>query len=476
MSFKSEVDIFLIHSSTDGKSYVVTPPLGLTYIAATLLNKGYSVKIIDNYAYNIKSSELVELIRKYKPAIIGISLYTASLASFLNDIKPKINKEIQKGNTKHLIVGGYHVNFDPDIIKTLNLKYGAIGDGVISMPAFADLVIKNKGNIKNIPGLIYRKNGKYYNNKPAIEPDFDKFPLPARNLLDNSLYFHPVAKGKQVTSMITQLGCPYRCFYCSGQELKWYRQIRKRNISLVVDEIEFCIANGFSFIDFYDVTFTLEYKRTMALLNEIIKRNLKFKWSSQTTANSLDEKLVQKMSEAGCVKIAFGLGTGNESLRNSIVNKKISDHHYENGIKLLRKYNIASVINTVIGFPTEHAESIKQTYKKVCELDPDFANFFPIELRPASKYHKYLQANKYINEDYFFQLANGKKNMVLDDINEMSSRQLFKICSYYYIKYHTNPKRFIRAFKHTFGKDIHKIINNGLSLFAFKRLLNPHNR
>ena len=54
------------------------PPLGLSFVAASLEKAGFKVEMLDNYLLKKSSNELKEIVKKIKPTIVGITCSSAS--------------------------------------------------------------------------------------------------------------------------------------------------------------------------------------------------------------------------------------------------------------------------------------------------------------------------------------------------------------------------------------------------------------
>ena len=86
---------------------ITSPPLGLAYLASSLENEGYKVKIIDAPTLNWKMDDVQLEIENFKPQLVGITSTTPTIydAYEVAEITKKIDLEIT------VVVGGPHVSF-----------------------------------------------------------------------------------------------------------------------------------------------------------------------------------------------------------------------------------------------------------------------------------------------------------------------------------------------------------------------------
>jgi anaerobic magnesium-protoporphyrin IX monomethyl ester cyclase len=179
------------------------PPLNLMYLAAVLEKAGFYVKIIDANLYNILPREIVNIVKRLKPDIIGLTAATATIKTALRYVS-----EIKK-NLSHVftIIGGPHTTFLP--IETLSMSKDldavAIGEGEETLLELAESYEKNEPNWPaNVKGIVYRtKNDeiKITPMRPFIK-DLDSIPFPARHLVPFNEY-KLFNKDSPIGSMIT---------------------------------------------------------------------------------------------------------------------------------------------------------------------------------------------------------------------------------------------------------------------------------
>lgn len=255
-------------------------PLGLAYIAATLEENNYQVKILDALAegfdqervqgerkiIGLSDSEIKKKIKKFEPNIVGIS----NLFSFQSDEAHRMSNLVKSVDSKiTTVVGGSHPTIQPeDILKNKNVDYVIRGEGEYAM---LELVraIEGKKPVVSMKSLSYRDNkGRIFNNARS-EPikHLDNLPFPARHLLPMDKYFEAAKKGRVIdgliacgkkrTSITTSRGCPFTCTFCSVH-LTMTRSWRGRSPENVLSEIkEFVDMYGIQYFDILDDNFTL---------------------------------------------------------------------------------------------------------------------------------------------------------------------------------------------------------------------------
>ncbi len=342
------VDVLLIYPSVSYKEKIEDikedllldyPPLGYLYIAASLEKMGFSVKVIDT-TQALTLRQTMKIIGREKPKIIGLSALTSNMPGayqLAQKIKDSFGDKIKVG------LGGHHISCDPEVVKRFScFDFGVTGEGEITLSQLADRIINKKEKIK----------GPFVGEIPR---DLDALPFPARHLVDFKNY-----PDLWANNLVASRGCPYKCIFCSRPAVS--KIARFRNPALVVEEMRPCQAmTGKQEYVFLDDTINLNQNYTLALCDAIIKSKITAHWSAQARLNLINEKLIKKMSQAGCVKLMFGVESGNNRVRNEIINKFISDEQIKTGFTLSRKYGIEADAFLMVGFPTETKEEIKDT-------------------------------------------------------------------------------------------------------------------
>ncbi len=338
------------------------PPLGIAWLAAVLRENGFKdISLIDSMANRYSNEDIIDLLKKQGPDIIGISFGTQIRFSTF-DLARLIKKNFPG---VPLVVGGPHPTLtSQDTLENIpEIDIVVRGEGEIS---FLNLVkeIEKKGSLENVKGISFRdKKGEIVHNpdETAIE-DLDSLPLPARDLLPMERYEQTTnLSKKRSTNIMTSRGCPYRCVFCSVSK-QWGHRIRQRSAKNVVDEIEFLLKN-YPFLEgirFFDDTFTINKPRVLEICDEIIKRKLSFVWECEARANTIDSEIVQAMKRAGCEFIDLGVESGsNKILKN--IKKDITVEQAIEAVKVIKKAGIGLKIFIMHGLPGETYEDIKKT-------------------------------------------------------------------------------------------------------------------
>ncbi len=366
------MDALLINPSQIQGIKGIYPNLGIGYIASVLQSKGVNIKIHDVSATGEISSEL----NKISP-IVGIS---SNSFNFSN--AKSIAQEIKKTNphTKIVLGGPQATLFPIDILNNPEFDIVCIGEGENTFLELLDSLDKPD----QVKGIAFReKNSIILNPRREIIKDLDSIPFPARNLMPMERYFSPMSNGLSYDILITSRRCPFRCTYCAPIGEK---KFRKRSPENVADEIEELISEfGIRFIQFYDDSFSVNKKKVIALCDEINKRGLDFKWDARTRVDIVDTKLLEKMKGAGCVRIRYGVESGDPRILG-LMNKDITLDQVREAVALTKQIGGMETLSYfMIGFPGESLESTMKTISLARELDTTHVRFNITTANPGTQ-------------------------------------------------------------------------------------------
>jgi radical SAM superfamily enzyme YgiQ (UPF0313 family) len=440
------------------------PPLGLVCIAAVLEKNGHEVNIIDAQALKIDENEVAERIAGAN--VVGITSMTPTFNSAVN-----VAKAIKKiNNSCFIIMGGPHVTVLPE--KTLDdakeVDAIVIGEGELTIIELIKAIEKNE-DFEKILGIGYRKNEKIIINspRPPIE-DLDALPMPSFYLLPIEKYrpYPPHGKKLPYMTIMSSRGCPYRCAFCF--KTIFGRRYITNSSKVVIEEIKQLVEKfGVKEILFYDDSFTMDRNRTIELCNDLIKNNIKIPWSCETRVNLVDKELLQKMKEAGCYIISYGVESGDQIILNNL-KKDITIEQVRNAFKLTKEVGILTVAYFMIGSPGDSNETVRKTINFAKELDADFAQFSICTPFPGSElFDNLIKSGVRIQDwDKASYVTSKSKAEPISLTKELSAEELKKWYSKAYKEFYLRPSYWLKTISRIRSIDDIKIILNGFRMMV----------
>ncbi|MBU2473112.1 B12-binding domain-containing radical SAM protein, partial [Patescibacteria group bacterium] len=338
-----------------------------------------------------------------------------------------------------IVLGGPHVHLFPkETINLDNIDFIIKGEGELPFFNLLEALEKQK-ELSNINGLVYKKNGQVINNPVGDFIDnLDEIPFPDRELLPIEKYNSLLGCNRIVTTMFTSRGCPFQCSFCDRPHLG--KKFRARSAQNVVDEMEECLKLGIEEILVYDDTFTVDRQRVFDICDEIIKRGLKFIWDIRARVDTVDKKVLEKLKQAGCQRIHFGVEAGTEKILK-VLNKGIHLEQIERAFDLAKKTDIETLAYFMIGAPTETKEDINKTIEFAKKIKPDYAHITILTPYPATEIYRQALAQGVIKNDYWQEFACCPEKGVITQYweKELNKEGLFKLLDKFYKEFYRRP-------------------------------------
>lgn len=401
----------------------ITPPLGLAILAAVLETNGHEAEIVDAYAENISSEQIMSAITS-DTEVIGITSTTPEVDSAI-----ALARTIRNRNPdKKILMGGVH----PTIFHK-RLVEDNVCDMVIRGEAEkAILRLAEQQPMKDIPNLTWKaEDGQVVVNPEADEfVQLDDLPMPAYHKLPMGKYRSAIGAAIRHPSigMITSRGCPGKCTFCySGM---FGRKTRFLSAYNVYQQILFLKSSyGIREISFYDDTFTANQKRVEQLCNLLLSKRLDVSWSCFARVDTVKPEILKLMKKAGCHQIMYGFETTDENVLKA-VNKRVKTSQYADVVAWTRNANIDIRGAFMLGSPEETEDSMRATIEYSKKIGIQYAIFNITTPFPGTDLFAWAEENGFLRHKRWqeYDLSHAILNLptVSPEAVEVSYRAAYK--------------------------------------------------
>ncbi len=346
------------------------PPLGISYLASTLLAAGHDVSLLDCTFMN-KTAALQQALDSHAE-VVGIYCMVTMQEDCLwlaRQLRPQ---------TRLLMVGGPLPTCDPyAFVNDFDVVVRGEGEETVNevMHAF-----ENGQEYSSIQGISFLREVSS-NGQSGMEafsmPDrpfnkhLDELQFPARHLLPNQSYieFGKKKYGYSITTVMSTRGCPYECEFCSN--VIFGGSYRERSATNVVDEVEQALSLGYDRISFADDVFTLRQKRLLEVCALIRQRGLNFYWECLARVDSIDDASYQEMYKAGCRRVYFGIESGDNNILK-LMNKKITAEQAHHAVEAAHQAGLEVGAFFILFYPGETNQTVLNTLHFTTTLPVDY--------------------------------------------------------------------------------------------------------
>jgi len=392
--------ILLINPHETEQLGFTNPPLGLLYLAGTLLQHGFEVRILD--ACLEGKASITKTLSEFNPDMAGITALTPGRMKALEtaQLVKAYNNNIK------VVLGGAHptIQYQQMMENYPFIDYIVLGEGENTC-----LELAQEKPLSEIDGLVYRdgssviktKNRKYVEN-------LDDIPFPAWHLIDLGRYsargegvFNGVDLAKETrVSVIFSRGCSGHCDFCSSWWI--WRGWRHRSAINMADELELLYSKyGIRHFCFADDAMTIDRTASIELCDEIVKRKLPIAFYATTRTDCIDELLARKLKEAGCYEISFGIETGSQILLEKM-SKSNDIQNSEHAIRICKDAGLTVTALLIVGSLGETAQTVQETVDFLKRTRPDKASCVGgLWILPGTKLYKHCQEIRFIDDSFW---------------------------------------------------------------------------
>ncbi len=330
---------------------------GVMYLSASLAARGHQAEVV------IEGEErgaFFRTIEELRPDVIGFSLMSG-----LQDWVAATAVKVKSRFAKPVIAGGSHCTFFPEFVNEPGIDAICRGEAEDALPDFLD-ALEAGGDGSDVPGFwVKTPDGIKENDLYPLRADLDSLPFP-----DRTIYRRRYASLAELSGcdILAARGCPYNCAFCYNSLMrKMYagkgRYVRRHSPERLLEELDRAKAErgaALRWVSFVDDLFIQDRKWLEDFLGRYRKR-IGLPFSCGLRANLMDEELADLLADSGCRMASFGLESGDEQLRNAVLNKKVTDEQIIRTAALLRERNIRFSTFNMFNLPGETLEKAEAT-------------------------------------------------------------------------------------------------------------------
>lgn len=486
---RKKLDILLIKPGSQEELYgklsknfltAIEPPLWAGLIATSIRKRGYSVQTIDAEAECLGPSQVVDRIAELNPLLVGIIVSgTNPSASTMNMVGTRATLEeiVRRGVSVKTLVGGLHPSALPKrTMEEEKTDFVCEGEGVYTIAELLEALRKAPDTKEfKIKGLWYRNNGEIIANERApLVKDLDReMPYVSWDLLPMDKYrahnWHcfqePGQKRQPYAVIYTSLGCPFKCHFCCINAIFGGAGIRYRSPARVAEEIDTLVNTyGVKNIKIIDEMFVLNERHVLDICDLIIQRGYKLNIWAYARINTVNEKLLRRLKEAGFNWLAYGIESGSDRVLKSVT-KGITVEKTKQVVRLTQDMGINVIGNYIFGLPEDDLQSMRDTLNLAMELNCEFANIYCATAYPGSPlYDQAIREGWELPAGWGGYSPYSYEHLPLPT-KYLTSVDVLRFRDEAYVKYYSND-RYQSMIKEKFGEEvlegIRKTLTKGL--------------
>ena len=499
----SKLDVLFVHPNGApiiyqklSKEYsAIEPPIWAALLAQNARKNGYSTKILDCEALRIDAKESAAAIGDHNPKLVAIVIYgqqpSASTQNMvgarylLQELKDKYPQ------FKTLLIGLHPSAVSRQTMQEEITDFVCQGEGPHTIAGLLNVNMSDTSQLRNVPGLWYREDGKILCTKPAPiisqEDLAAELPGMAWDLLPMDKYrtsnWHAMTNGddrQPFASLYTSLGCPFKCSFCcinapfgNNNLENWdygRNKFRFWDPEFIISEFEVLHQMGIKNVKLADEMFVLYKKHFMKLCDLLIERKYDFNIWAYARIDTVKEEYLETLKKAGVNWLALGIESGNKVVRQDVVKGRFTEVNIEDLVKKVQDYDINVIGNYIFGLPEDNVETMQDTLDMSMDLNCEFANFYSAMAYPGSKL--YLDALKEgwdLPESYVGYSQHSYETAPLPT-KHISAAEVLKFRDEAFTKYYKNDA-YLDMIEKKFGLDTRQGIEKMTEIKLKRKLL-----
>ncbi len=402
-------------------------PMGLGYIAASLLQEGHDVHVYDINAMRWSDEEVKRKIEQeiatFDAVGIGGLITTYTYVKWLISIIKGCRKDIP------VIVGDNGATFSYDIyLRKAGADIAVLGEGDITIKEVAR-ALDMKKDLGTIEGIAFTREGEICKTPPRKRiRDLDALPYPAWDIFPIETYINqkvlPRTEGRRSLGVSATRGCPYPCAFCYPS---FGRFVTMRSARSIVDEIKYMKKKyRLEYTGYSDDLFIIDKKRVIDTCRLLIDEKVDIAWCSAARVNLVDRELLASMKEAGCNWIGYGIESANQGILDEM-KKCVTVDQARRAVRLTKEYGFDCVTSYIVGMPSETPDSIEDTVRFILDEDLAFCGLNYATPYPGSELFEYAMRAGMIKDEERFLMSLGDANVFLINLTKMPDTLLVRL-------------------------------------------------
>ena len=364
---------------------------GPMWLSSVLKKDGHQTTIA-----GVDYDEVEKTFMEFKPDIVAYTTFSGGQNTFLD-----WNRRLKSKFNFYAMFGGPHVTFTPEMIEKDGVDGICRGEGFDALPEFIKKY-ENGEDITNVKNWWVKIDGKIYKNeqRPLVK-DLDTLPPPDRSLY-NRYKDYQLAR---TATVMTSQGCPFNCSYCHNHQLhkmllKGDAVFRQRSVDNVIEELKELKRDypKIEYLIFRDEILSVNSKWVKEF-SEKYPKEIGIPFYCLMRPETIKENVIDDLIKAGLFYIGIGLESGNDFIRNEVLNRKMTKEQILKGIKVLQDRNVLFSLYNIIGAPHETLDTAMETWALTVKCKPTFADVFLMTPYPKTAIYDYSVANGFFSPD-----------------------------------------------------------------------------
>lgn len=404
--------------------------LGLATLSACLKHIGAATELCDltGVPAELRQAVVRSKLKRSRPDLVAVTAMSPDWPAAAEVIR------LCKGLGVVHVIGGAQATEQPEeTMRLADMLVVGEGEGALMDIVRALAAGKPAAGIANV--WSRQPDGEVVKTeRRELIANLDDLPFPDWRLFHNMHYESPpdfwtmdcIHRGQRLICAPIEgsRGCPYRCTYCSNAAKRNAyrgkgRWRREKSPERIIAELKafreaFGALDRVMWVDEIFLTGTARLRR----LCEQYKREINVPFSIKERPEQITEAKIRMAARAGLMGMSIGFESGDEGIRQGVLNRQMPAVTLEQAFAVPRKYGVRTCAYTMVGLPGEDQASLLRTWQALRRIRPDIARFTVFRpVRGTVLYEQCVRAGLHdpANDTKSWSFAPIMKHDVLDD-------------------------------------------------------------
>ncbi len=189
--------------------------------------------------------------------------------------------------------------------------------------------------------------------------------------------------------LYTSISCTFQCIFCAIKAF-YGDKYTERPLEDIYKDLDYFYQNNVVNIKIIDELFVYKKGRVKAICEYISKNGYKFNIWAYARIDIMDKELLKVMKKAGINWLCYGIETGNDDIRRSVLKGNFSKEKISRIIELTKDNGINCLGNYMFGFWEDTLDTMKETLYFAIKLNCEFSNFYCVVAYPNSPLYEQM--------------------------------------------------------------------------------------
>lgn len=250
-------------------------------------------------------------------------------------------------------------------------------------------------------------------------------------------------------ALYTSLSCPFRCDFCAVKPF-YNTPFKLRSLKEVFTDIDYLGQNKIKNVKIMDELFIFDIERTFKICDYIIEKQYDFNIWAYARIDIVTPSLLFYMKKAGVNWLAYGIESGNETIRKYALKGAFTNDKIREVIKMTKDNKINVLGNYMFGFWMDNEFTMQETLDFAQELNCEYSNFYCVVKYPGSTLCKKNKKSNKHPSGVYAQLSSHFKPL---NTLYLKGDQVLKFRDKAFMEYFTYHK-YLEMMFNTFGREV----------------------